>query len=440
MNIYKSLKNKQSKLAVVGLGYVGLPLAIEFGKILPTIGFDSSKKRITELQNNLDTNNENLTKEIAASKFLEVTTDAKKLREAKFIIIAVPTPINKNKQPDLSCITNASKTVARNLTKNSIIVFESTVYPGTTEDICVPIIENFSELKFLEEFKIGYSPERINPGDKEHTLKKIIKIVSGCDSETLDEITNVYSLIVKAGVYRAESIKVAEAAKIIENTQRDLNIALMNELSIIFHRMNIDTISVLKAASTKWNFIKMYPGLVGGHCIGVDPYYLTYKAEELGYHPQVILAGRRINDEMGKYIAEQTVKQLIKANKNVRRAKVIIFGITFKENVSDIRNSRVIDIIKELKDYGVNVIVCDFLANKEETKKEYGIKLTKYNKNIQADAIVIAVKHDIFKEKLNVSSLKHHLTAKDSKGVIIDVRGLLNQNMFNGSNLLYWCL
>jgi UDP-N-acetyl-D-galactosamine dehydrogenase len=413
---------------------------VEFGKIVKTIGFDLNQKRIYELQHYTDNNNEITSDEIKSASFLEVTSNPEKLKEAKFIIVAVPTPITKNKQPDLYCLTNASETVGKNLTEGSIVVFESTVYPGVTEDICVPILEKYSGLRYKKEFKVGYSPERINPGDKEHTIKNVIKVVSGCDKEILEEAANVYALIVKAGVYKAESIKCAEAAKVIENTQRDLNIALMNELSIIFHRMGIDTISVLKAANTKWNFIKMYPGLVGGHCIGVDPYYLTFKAEELGYHPQVILAGRSINDDMGKYIAEQTVKQLIEANKTVKGAKVIIFGITFKENVSDIRNSRVIDIINELKEYGINVIVCDPLANKDAVKDEYGIELTEYNRALQADGIVLAVKHDTFKEKLTMNAFRNHLSNNGAKGAIIDVKGLFNNNMFNGSDLLYWRL
>jgi UDP-N-acetyl-D-galactosamine dehydrogenase len=440
MSIFEAIKNKTEKIAIVGLGYVGLPLAVEFGKIVKTIGFDLNQKRIYELQHYTDNNNEITSDEIKSASFLEVTSNPEKLKEAKFIIVAVPTPITKNKQPDLYCLTNASETVGKNLTEGSIVVFESTVYPGVTEDICVPILEKYSGLRYKKEFKVGYSPERINPGDKEHTIKNVIKVVSGCDKEILEEAANVYALIVKAGVYKAESIKCAEAAKVIENTQRDLNIALMNELSIIFHRMGIDTISVLKAANTKWNFIKMYPGLVGGHCIGVDPYYLTFKAEELGYHPRVILAGRSINDDMGKYIAEQTVKQLIEANKTVKGAKVIIFGITFKENVSDIRNSRVIDIINELKEYGINVIVCDPLANKDAVKDEYGIELTEYNRALQADGIVLAVKHDTFKEKLTMNAFRNHLSNNGAKGAIIDVKGLFNNNMFNGSDLLYWRL
>ncbi len=440
MSLYENIKNKTDKIAVVGLGYVGFPLAIEFGKIVETIGFDLNKKRIDDLQNGLDVNNETTASEIKEAKFLKVTSIPDNLKAAKFFIIAVPTPITKNKQPDLFCMTSASEIVGKNLTQGSIVVFESTVYPGVTEDVCVPILEQFSGLKYGKDFKVGYSPERINPGDIEHTIKNVIKVVSGCDEDTLEEVANVYSMIVTAGVYRAESIKCAEAAKVIENTQRDLNIALMNELAIIFHKMGIDSSAVFKAAATKWNFIKMYPGLVGGHCIGVDPYYLTFKAQELGYHPQVILAGRRINDDMGKFIAEQTVKLLIEANKTVKGAKVVVMGITFKEDVNDIRNSRVIDIINELKEYGVNVVVCDPLADKEAVKHEYGIELTEYNKNVKADAIVVAVSHNIFKRDLTLEALKHHLSNNKNNGVVVDVKGIFDRKAFQNSGLLYWRL
>jgi len=438
--IYEGIKNKTEKIAIVGLGYVGLPLAVEFGKMVNTIGFDLNKKRVAELQKKTDVNGETSTDEIKDSRFLEVTSDPAKLKEARFIIIAVPTPITKNKQPDLFCMTSASETVGKNLRKGSIVVFESTVYPGVTEDVCVPILEEFSKLKYGRDFKVGYSPERINPGDKEHTITSVIKVVSGSDKETLEEVAGVYGLVVKAGVYKAESIKCAEAAKVIENTQRDLNIALMNELAVIFHKMGIDTQSVLKAAGTKWNFIRMSPGLVGGHCIGVDPYYLTFKAEELGYHPQVILAGRRINDDMGKYIAEQTVKLLIEAKKTVKGARVMVMGITFKENVSDIRNSRVIDIINELKEYGIDVVICDPLADAEAVKHEYGVELRQYKKNMVADAVLIAVSHDTFKSVLTLDALKSHLSKNGSKGVVVDVKGIMNACMFEKTGLLYWRL
>ena len=441
MSLYRSIKEGKSKIAIIGLGYVGFPLAVEFGKIVKTIGFDLNKKRVKDLQKFEDTNNETAADEIKAAKFLQVTDEAKKIREARLIIIAVPTPITKNKQPDLTFLESASEIVGKNLSKGAIVVYESTVYPGVTEDVCVPILEKFSGLKYQKDFKVGYSPERINPGDKKHDITSITKVVSGCDKQTLKEVSGIYALIIKAGVFEAESIKVAEAAKVIENTQRDLNIALMNELAIIFHEMNIDTLAVLKAASTKWNFINMFPGLVGGHCIGVDPYYLTFKAEELGYHPQVILAGRRINDGMGKYISEQTVKLLIDANKTVKNAKVLVMGITFKEDISDIRNSRVIDVINELKEYSIDVIVSDPFADKQAVKHEYGIELKKYKKGMRVDAVVAAVNHDIFKKDLTLSALKKHLIiGKEKKGVVVDVKGMLDEKMFRNSNILYWKL
>jgi len=440
MTLHNEIKSRKSKLAVVGLGYVGLPLAIEFGKIVHTIGFDLNKKRIAELRRNQDRNDETSSDEIGSSSLFKATSDPKKLKEAKFIIIAVPTPITRSKQPDLFCMTSASEIVGRNLAKGSIVVFESTVYPGVTEDVCVPILEKFSNLKYGRDFKVGYSPERINPGDTEHNVRDVVKVVSGCDEESLREIADIYGMVVKAGVYKADSIKCAEAAKVIENTQRDLNIALMNELSIIFNKMGIDTQGVLKAAGTKWNFIRMQPGLVGGHCIGVDPYYLTFKAEELGYHPQVILAGRRINDGMGKYIAEQTVKHLIEARKAVKGARVLVMGITFKENVSDIRNSRVIDIITELKEYGVKVIVCDPLADKAAVKHEYGVELSKYSPNIKADAVIIAVSHNIVKKEMTLNALKSHMDSNGTKGVVIDIKGIFDRKTFSNSGLLYWRL
>ncbi|MFH1413990.1 MAG: nucleotide sugar dehydrogenase [Candidatus Omnitrophota bacterium] len=440
MGLYNQIKSKKEKIAIIGLGYVGLPLAVEFGKVARTLGFDLNKKRISSLKRYTDTNHELKRSEIKSASYFEVTSNPKRLKEARFIIVAVPTPISKNKQPDLTHLTGASEIVGRNLSRGSMVVFESTVYPGVTEDICVPIIERNSRLKFGKDFKVGYSPERINPGDKIHSIKDVIKVVSACDKAALDEIAKVYGLIVKAGVFKARSIKCAEAAKVIENTQRDLNIALINELAIIFNKMGIDTLSVLKAAGTKWNFIKMFPGLVGGHCIGVDPYYLTFKAEEIGYHPQVILAGRRINDNMGRFIAQETVKLLIEAKKRVKGAKVMVMGITFKENISDIRNSRVIDIIKELKDYGVNVVVCDPLADKKSVKKEYGIKLTEYKPNLKSDAIVIAVSHDIFKRDLTITNLKRHLKNNHTGGVVVDVKGSFDQELLQDSGLLYWRL
>lgn len=440
MKVTKKIKSKQDKCAVVGLGYVGLPLALGFGKVISTIGFDLNNKRIANLKNGIDSNDETPKQDFKQATHIEFTNKAEKLKEANFIIVAVPTPITKNKQPDLFCLKSASEIVGKNIQKGAIVVFESTVYPGVTEDICVPIIEENSKLTYKKDFKVGYSPERINPGDKKHTLENIIKVVSGCDEQSLEKIAKMYSLVVKAGVYKAESIKVAEAAKVIENTQRDLNIALMNELAIIFNKMKIDTSSVLQAAGTKWNFINMKPGLVGGHCIGVDPYYLTYKAEELGHHPQVILAGRKINDDMGKYIAENTIKALIEAGKPVKGSKVLIMGITFKENVSDIRNSRVIDIINELKEYGLEVMVCDPLADKEEVKKEYGFNLVDYDKDFKVSTVVIAVKHDDFINKLTIDSLKNHFSINGVKGVVIDVKGMFKKKDYSDENIVYWKL
>ncbi len=440
MDLYDEILEKKTKIAVVGLGYVGLPLAVEFGKIVPTIGFDINTKRVNSLKNNKDLNSEMESSELKVSKFVEYTDNSAKLKEAKFIIVAVPTPINKNKQPDLACVMNSSRTVGKNLTKGSIVVYESTVFPGVTEEICVPILEEESGLKCGKDFKVGYSPERINPGDKEHTLVNILKIVSGQDKKTLEIVAKVYGMVVKAGIYKAETIKSAEAAKVIENTQRDLNIALINELSMVFDKMGIDTKSVLDAASTKWNFINMRPGLVGGHCIGVDPYYLTYKAEEYGYHPQVILAGRRINDGMGKYIADQAVKHMILADKTVKNSKVLVMGITFKENVCDIRNSKVIDVINELLSFGIQISVTDPYADKEEVKHEYGIDLMDYDEKIKYDAIVIAVNHDVFKKNLTLAKLKNHLCCNGKKGVIIDCKWLLDKISIESSDLLYWRL
>lgn len=440
MNVFEQLKNKETKLAVVGLGYVGLPLAVEFGKQIRAIGFDVKEGRIKDLIDHFDETCETTSDDLKSATMLEFTCDAARLKEAQFIVVAVPTPINKNKQPDLFCVQKASETVGKNLSKGAIVVFESTVYPGVTEDICVPILEKCSGLKCGRDFKIAYSPERINPGDKEHNVTSIIKVVSGMDDETLDQVAKVYEMVVKAGVFRAKSIKSAEAAKVIENTQRDLNIALINELSIIFNLMKIDTRGVLEAAGTKWNFIKMTPGLVGGHCIGVDPYYLTFKAEEIGYNPQVILAGRRINDSMGKYIAEQTVKKLIAAEKKVHGAKVMVMGITFKENVSDIRNSRVIDVVNELKDYGVSVLVADPLASKEEVMHEYGLELVDYSKDLKVDAIVLAVNHKKFVEELSVEAVKAHFDLGEGKGVLIDVKGVFDLGEFDEKDLLYWRL
>jgi UDP-N-acetyl-D-glucosamine/UDP-N-acetyl-D-galactosamine dehydrogenase len=383
-------------LAVIGLGYVGLPLAVEFGKKYRTIGYDLSVEKIAAYRNHVDPTGEISGAELRAAKLLEVTTDASRLREADFIVVAVPTPVDDAHQPDFRPLIGASIAVGKNLKKGAVIVFESTVYPGATEEVCIPVIEKHSNLKWKNDFFVGYSPERINPGDKEHSLTRIIKVVSGDSPATLDRVAEIYESIIAAGVYRAPSIQVAEAAKVIENTQRDLNIALMNELALIFHRMGLDTLEVLKASGTKWNFLPFRPGLVGGHCIGVDPYYLTHKADMLGYHPQVILAGRRINDGMGKYVADETVKLMIKAGFPVRGSDVIVLGLTFKENCPDIRNSRVIDVIRELESYGAIVHIHDPLANSADAVEEYGFALKSWAELPVAHGMVAAVAHDQF--------------------------------------------
>lgn len=426
----------ERKIGVVGLGYVGLPVAVAFGEKMPVIGFDISKKRVISLKEGIDYTGE-ISKENLVKTDIDYTCDEKKLSGCNFIIIAVPTPINTDKTPNLNAVIGASKIVGRNLIKSSIVVYESTVYPGVTEDICRPLLEKESGLKCGIDFKIGYSPERINPGDRLHRLEMIKKVVSGMDEETLDIIAKVYGLIIEAGVYKAESIKVAEAAKVIENAQRDINIAFMNELSIIFNRLGIDTQAVLRAASTKWNFLKFTPGLVGGHCIGIDPYYLTYKAEQIGYHSQIILAGRKINDDMGKYVAENTLKQLIKADRQIKGCKVVIMGITFKENCPDIRNSKVMDIINELKEYGIEVKVVDPLAEEKEVEREYGIKLNKLEDITDVDAVIFAVPHEKFK---NISLKDLNKIYKDDKLVLIDIKGMFNKKEAEDLNYLYWRL
>jgi UDP-N-acetyl-D-galactosamine dehydrogenase len=428
----------KAAIAVIGLGYVGLPLAAAFGRQAKVIGFDISVKKIEELRGGFDATGE-LTAEDLASTRIEYTTDAGRLKEASFFIVTVPTPIDKYKKPDLTPVVSASRTIGKSLSRGSIIVYESTVYPGVTEEICVPILEQESGLKCGADFKVGYSPERINPGDKVHTVDKIVKVVSGQDAETLETVAKVYEMVVDAGVHRASSIKVAEAAKVIENTQRDLNIALMNELALIFNRLGISTRDVLEAAGTKWNFLKFFPGLVGGHCIGVDPYYLTHKAEEIGYHPQVIMAGRRINDGMGKYVAEMTVKKLIQADKTVKGARVLVLGLTFKENVPDIRNTRVIDIIEELREYGVEVHVHDPVASAEEARAEYGIDLVDIEVAGKFDGVVWAVAHQAF-QSLDPARLRQFCTSGNGKGVVIDVKAVLNGNDVEAEGLIYWSL
>lgn len=438
MSLYEKIVAGEEKISLVGLGYVGMPIAVAFARKVKVVGFDLNAAKIDLYKNGIDPTNE-VGNEVIKNTKVEFTADPSKLKEAKFHIVAVPTPVNDDHTPDLSPVEGASKILGQNLTKGSIVVFESTVYPGVTEDICVPILEQESGLKCGVDFKIGYSPERINPGDKVHRLETITKIVSGMDAETLEEVANVYELVVEAGVHRAESIKVAEAAKVIENSQRDINIAFMNELSIIFNKMGIDTKSVLEAAGTKWNFLKFAPGLVGGHCIGVDPYYLTYKAEELGYHSQIILAGRRINDDMGKYVAESVVKKLIAADLAVKNAKVAILGFTFKENCPDTRNTKVIDIYNELKEYGITPMVVDTTADAAEAKRLYGISFADMKDVKNMDAVIIAVAHNAFLE-IDRQQLDSFFNPDNKVKVVADIKGLYNRKDFEGEGYSYWRL
>jgi len=429
-------KENARKIAVVGLGYVGLPIAVAFGKRQRVIGFDINKAKIAELQKGLDRTGEVSSADLKATD-VQYTFQPSDLKAADFIIVAVPTPINEALQPDLTALRKSSELIGANLSPGSIVVFESTVYPGATEEVCQPILEQASGMKCGVDFKLGYSPERINPGDKEHTLEKIIKVVSAQDDASLEIVANTYELVVKAGIHRASSIKVAEAAKVIENTQRDLNIALMNELALIFHRLGIDTKSVLEAAGTKWNFLNFSPGLVGGHCIGVDPYYLTSKAESVGYHPQVILAGRRINNGMGKFVAEQTIKLLGQLPRPVNDLKVAVLGLTFKENVPDLRNSKVLDVIQELREYGVQVLVHDPIAEPEEAVAEYGIHLSKWDDLRDIDGIIVAVAHRGYVDMGLQKLLKPLRSQRD--GVVIDVKCLLDQAKLP-KTLKYWRL
>lgn len=438
MSLYEKIVSGEEKIALVGLGYVGMPIAVAFSKKVKVIGFDLNRAKIEKYQNGIDPTCEVGDEAIKACS-VEFTSDEEKLKEAKFFIVAVPTPVNPDHTPDLSPIEGASKILGRNLPKGSIVVFESTVYPGVTEEVAVPILEKESGLTCGVDFKIGYSPERINPGDKVHRLETITKIVSGMDEETLDEVAKVYELVVDAGVHRAESIKVAEAAKVIENSQRDINIAFMNELSIIFNKMGIDTKAVLEAAGTKWNFLKFFPGLVGGHCIGVDPYYLTYKAEQLGYHSQIILAGRRINDDMGKYVAESLVKNLIKANIPVKNARVAILGFTFKENCPDTRNSKIIDIVNELREYGIEPVITDPVAESAETEREYGIKLSELSEVKNMDAVVLAVAHEAYQE-LTMEQIAQMYVPEHQTKVLSDIKGLLDRKEYEQAGYLYWRL
>ena len=423
-------------VAVVGLGYVGLPLAVEFGKRGRTIGFDLSANKIANYKKFIDPTGELSREDMMAASYLEVSSDPSVLAEADFIIVAVPTPVDEAHQPDFRPLIGSSESVGKNLKRGATVVFESTVYPGATEEICIPIIEKHSGMKWKQDFFVGYSPERINPGDKERTLTKIVKVVSGDTPETLERVRQVYSSVITAGVYPASSIKVAEAAKVIENTQRDLNIALMNELAIIFDRIGIDTLEVLQAAGSKWNFLPFRPGLVGGHCIGVDPYYLTHKAEMLGYHPEVILAGRRINDGMGKFIAEQTVKHLIRNGWQVKDAPIIVLGLTFKEDCPDLRNSRVIDVIRELQSYGANVLVHEPVADADEARHEYGVDLTAWDDLPAAAAIVAAVAHKEFKNR----PLSDFVGKLQKGGVMTDVKSLFDEVQLISQGVTVWRL
>lgn len=431
--MYEKLINKEAKLAVVGLGYVGLPIALEFAKSISVIGFDINAKRVEMMNNKIDPSNE-----LESSAFdgadITFTADPEVLREARFFIVAVPTPINSSNLPDLGPVLAASRTVGNVLKEGDYVVYESTVYPGCTEDDCVPILEELSGLKYIQDFKVGYSPERINPGDKQHTVRTITKVSSGCDEESAENIAKTYEIVVDAGVHRASSIKVAEASKVIENTQRDVNIALINELSIILNRVGINTYDVLESASTKWNFLPFTPGLVGGHCIGVDPYYLTFKAKKLGYHAKVINSGRYVNDSMGFYVGKQTVKRILDQGKNILDARVLVMGMTFKEDVSDIRNSKVIDVIRELESFSVKVDVIDPHADKGEVKEEYDLELKEAAQAKGYDAVIIAVNH---KQYQDYSENDFKALMKDEKGVLVDIRGSYRRKI---KDLHYWSL
>lgn len=440
MDLYSQIVNRNEKIAVIGLGYVGMPLAIAFAKKADVIGFDINRSKIELYKSGIDPTNE-VGNESIKNTSVEFTCDESRLREAKFHIVAVPTPINADKTPDLSPVEGATRIIARNLTKGSIIVYESTVYPGVTEDICVPLIESVSGLKCGIDFKVGYSPERINPGDKVHTLENIVKIVSGMDNECLETIKKVYELIIKAGVHPVSSIKVAEAAKVVENSQRDINIAFMNELAMVFDKMNIDTKEVIEAMNTKWNALGFYPGLVGGHCIGVDPYYFIYQAEKLGYHSQIILSGRKINDGMAEFVANSIIKKLILASKTVKKSKVAILGITFKENCPDTRNSKVVDVIKALREYGIEPIVTDPLADKNELANEYGIELVDISDIRDVDCLVITVAHNLYKN-FSIDQLDKMFARNmpNEEKVIIDVKGIYDKQEITKRNYVYWRL
>ena len=440
MKLYEKLINREANLAVVGLGYVGLPIAVAFAEKVNTMGFDINEEKIADYQNGIDPTQEVGDEKIKNTKLRFTTTEAD-LQQASFIIVAVPTPVNGDETPDLNPVVGASKIVGRNLSKGSIVVFESTVYPGVTEDICIPILEKESGLRCGEDFKIGYSPERINPGDKVHRLENITKIVSGMDAETLEEIAAVYELIIEAGVYKAESIKVAEAAKLVENSQRDINIAFMNEFAIVCELMGINTKSVIDAMNTKWNALGFYPGLVGGHCIGIDPYYFIYKAKMLGYHSQIIAAGRKINNSMGSFVADAVIKSLIQADQNVRHAKIYVFGITFKEDCPDIRNSRAFDVLKRLAEYGIQTKVVDPVADKKEEKREFGIDLVDMEDVHEADCLIFLVAHKQFKDlqPAEIDALYNQQLANNQR-VIIDVKSIFEANTFKNKGYIYWNL
>lgn len=439
MIIYQNLMNGTGKLALVGLGYVGMPIAVAFAEKVSVIGFDMNREKIARYKAGEDPTGEVGGAAVAASK-VDFTADESRLKEASFIIVAVPTPINIDKTPDLAPVEGASVTVGRNLSKGSIVVYESTVYPGVTEDVCVPILERESGLKCGVDFWVGYSPERINPGDKVHRLENIRKIVSGMNTETLEEVAKVYELVIKAGVHRASSIKVAEAAKVVENSQRDINIAFMNELAMVFDRMNIDTQEVIEAMNTKWNALGFYPGLVGGHCIGVDPYYFVYEAEKLGYHSQIILAGRKINDDMARFVADAIIKEMVLANKTVKQAKVLILGVTFKENCPDIRNSKVNDIILRLREFGIEPLTADPWADPAEAKREYGLELTDWTKVRDADCVVFAVAHNDFRSITREQLDCLFKTAEGEQKVLIDIKGILPKEDYQDPEYRFWRL
>lgn len=440
MSLFTELVEGKSKLSLVGLGYVGMPIAVAFAKKVKVIGFDLNSEKIKLYKSGIDPTNE-VGNEVIKSTTVDFTDNENRLKEAKFHIVAVPTPVNQDKTPDLTPVESASKILGRNLLKGSIVVFESTVYPGVTEDICVPILEKESGLKCGTDFKVGYSPERINPGDKIHTLKNIKKIVSGMDEESLKEIKNIYDLVIEVGTYPVSTIKTAEAIKVVENSQRDINIAFMNELAMVFDMMDIDTNEVVDGMNTKWNSLGFRPGLVGGHCIGVDPYYFTYEAEKLGYHSQIVLSGRKVNDGMGKFVADAAIKQMILSGKTIKKAKVAILGLTFKENCPDIRNSKVKDIINRLNEYGVTPIIVDAWANKTEAELEYGVSITKIEEVYNLDCVILAVAHDEFRKMgIEKISLLFNENLINSEKVIIDVKGILDRQKVLDEGFRYWRL